>query len=133
MGKDIKLEFRSFSISLYEENVKDLPLNKVELFRWFKSHSLSEIKEFPYWEYLCNEKENHFKLKRGNNNYWNVYKMENQDEIYFSFICNKGIGFINDFEQKLKKKLQQEELEERRKKYPYWPDPSEHDPGTGLM
>jgi hypothetical protein len=118
---EYKIEFRDFSILFNDESVRESPLDKSELNKWLKEHSLSEIKEFPYWGYSINEKVKYFRIIRSNDKNWNVYDIEKQDIVYFSFTCLKGIGFITDFEKKLKEKLEKEELEERRKKHPYSP------------
>jgi hypothetical protein len=36
---------------------------------------------------------------------WTAYKTEKQDEACFSFTCNKGVEFIDDFEKKFKEFL----------------------------
>lgn len=94
-----------FSILLFEGTIKDVLHDEATLNRWLKSHSLFEIKEFPLWIYSVNEKECHFTLKRVNYKDWYVYKTEKQNEVYFSFTCNKKSEFINDFEKKLKEIL----------------------------
>jgi hypothetical protein len=108
-----------------DESVRESPLHKSELNKWLKEHSLSEIKESLYWGYSINDKVKYLRIRRSNDKNWNVYDIEKQDKVYFSFTCLKVIGFITDFEKKLIEKLEKEELEERRKKYPYSPPPTD--------
>ena len=105
MEKDYKLEFCDFIILLYDKNEKDIPLNIHEFHMWFKRHSSSEIKAFPYWKYKIDEKEHHYKIEKGKDNYWDVYEMEKPDKVYFSFMCSKGLAFAFDFEENLKLQL----------------------------
>ena len=102
---ELKIELSYFSISLFEGTIKDKLLDKADFIKWLKSHSLFEIKEFPLWIYAVNEKEYHFRLARVNYKDWNAFKTEEQHKTCFSFTCNKGIEFINDFEKKFKEFL----------------------------
>ena len=99
------MELCYYSISLFEGTNKDILRNKADFNKWLKKHSLFEIKEFPLWIYAVNEKEYHFRLSRVNYKDWNAYKTEKQDEACFSFTCNKGVEFIDDFEKKFKEFL----------------------------
>ena len=102
-----KLIFRDYRISLFDDKTKYFPVNIDGLHNWFKSHSLSEIKEFPSWLYSINGIDNHFIIKRGDDFNWKVYKLEKQDEVYFSFDCTEALKFLHNFELNLRIKIKE--------------------------
>lgn len=98
---ETKIEFQSLSVLFNNITITNTISNKIDLYKWLKSHRLSEIKEFPNWIYLINEVPNVFKIKRGRDKGWDVFKLE-EKKVYFSFKVERGIDFINDFEKKFK-------------------------------
>jgi hypothetical protein len=103
------LELRSFVLSSVNEKSKDFPTTVADLNLWFKFHSLAEITGFSDWTFSIHGIDSHFIINKTVNvntrNKWNVYKREKQAEIFFSFDCEQGTEFIDDFRQNLMKKL----------------------------